>query len=77
MKAMRTTTLAEYQSELVATGGYRTHDDCRSPRRARPGAWTTLRYTIGTVSVTGGAPSANGMSGRGCSSTATSRPANA
>ena len=48
---MRTTTLAEYRAELVATGGYRTHDDCRAPRRARPGAWTTLRYTIGTVRV--------------------------
>ncbi len=48
---MRTTTLAEYRSELVATGGYRTHDDCRAPRRARPGAWTTLRYTIGNVRV--------------------------
>lgn len=48
---MRTTTLAEFQAELAATGGYRTHDDCRAPRRARPGALTTLRFTLGTTRV--------------------------
>lgn len=42
---MRTTTLNEFQSELQATGGYRTHDDCRAFQRARPGALTTLRYS--------------------------------
>ena len=42
---MRTTTLNEFQSELRATGGYRTHDDCRAFQRAKPGALTTLRYS--------------------------------
>ena len=48
---MRTTTLSDFQAELAATGAYRTHDDCRPPRRARPGAWSTIRYTWGTVKV--------------------------
>ena len=48
---MRTTTLADFRAELEATGGYRTHDDCRAASRARPGVWTTLRYTLGTVRV--------------------------
>ena len=43
--ALRTTTLSEFQSELRATGNYRTHDDCRAPARAKPGVWTTLRYS--------------------------------
>ena len=42
---MRTTKLSDFQSELRETGGYRTHDDCRSPARAKPGALTTLRYS--------------------------------
>ena len=48
---MRTTKLSEFREELVSTGSYRTHDDCRPPRRARPGALSTLRYTWGTVKV--------------------------
>ena len=48
---MRKTTLSDFQSELRATGGYRTHDDCRSPRRARPGFLTTLRYSWGVTRV--------------------------
>ena len=48
---MRTTKLSDFQAELRATGAYRTHDDCRAPKRARPGAWTTLRYSWGVTKV--------------------------
>ena len=50
---MRTkrTDLEAFQAELLATGGYRTHDDSRASRRARPSAWTTLRYTWGVTRV--------------------------
>ena len=48
---MRTTTLSDFRAELVATGAYRTHDECRPAKRARPGAWTTFRYTWGTIRV--------------------------
>ena len=46
---MVTTTLSEFQAELRETGGYRTHDDHRAPERARPGAWTTFRFSMGVV----------------------------
>ena len=48
---LRTTKLSEFQSELRATGGYRTHDDCRALKRAKPGALTTLRYSWGLTKV--------------------------
>ena len=48
---MKRTTLEDFQRELRETGGYRTHDDCRAPVRARPGALTTLRYSWGVVRV--------------------------
>ena len=48
---MRTTTLSEFRQSLLSTGGYATAEDCRAPRRAKPGAWTTLRFTLGTVRV--------------------------
>ena len=48
---MRTTKLSDFQSELRATGGYRTHDDCRALKRAKPGALTTLRYSWGLTKV--------------------------
>ena len=48
---MRKTKLCDFQEELRTTGGYRTHDDCRAPKRARSGFWTTLRYTIGVTRV--------------------------
>ena len=48
---MRTTTLNEFQESIRATGGYRTADDCVAPVRAKPGAWTTLRYTWGVTRV--------------------------
>ena len=42
---MQTTKLSDFQAELRATGGYRTHDDCRASKRAKPSALTTLRYS--------------------------------
>ena len=48
---MRTTKLSDFQAELRATGGYRTHDDCRAVKRAKPGALTTLRYSWGLTKV--------------------------
>ena len=48
---MKTTKLSDFQRELRETGGYRTHDECRAPKRARPGAWTTLRYSWGVTRV--------------------------
>ena len=49
--APRTTKLSDFQSELRATGGYRTHDDCRALKRAKPGALATLRYSWGLTKV--------------------------
>ena len=48
---MRTTTLSEFQESIRATGGYRTAPDCRAVARAKPSAWTTLRYTWGVTRV--------------------------
>lgn len=48
---MRKTTLSEFQAELRSTGAYRTHDDCRAPRRAKPGVLTTLKYVLGVTRV--------------------------
>ena len=48
---MRTTRPSEFRESLISTGGYHTADDCRAPRRAKPGAWTTFRFTLGTVKV--------------------------
>ena len=48
---MRTTKLSDFQAEIRATGGYRTHDDCRAVKRAKPGALTTLRYSWGLTKV--------------------------
>ena len=48
---MQTTKLSDFQSEIRATGGYRTHDDCRALKRAKPGALTTLRYSWGLTKV--------------------------
>ena len=46
---MVTTTLSEFQAELRETGGYRTRDGRRAPKRARAGAWTTFRFSVGVV----------------------------
>lgn len=51
VKAMRTTTLSDFQAELRATGGYRTHDDCRALKRAKPSALATLRYSWAVTRV--------------------------
>ena len=48
---MRKTTLEEFQSAIRATGGYSTKEECRAPRRAKPGALSTLRYTLGITRV--------------------------
>ncbi len=48
---MRRTTLSEFQRSIRETGGYRTADECRAPKRAACGAWTTLRYTWGVARV--------------------------
>ena len=48
---MKTIELSAFQRELRETGGYRTHDEYRAPKRARPGAWTTLRYSWGVTRV--------------------------
>lgn len=48
---MRTTTLSEFQESIRATGGYRTSPDSRAVVRAKPSAWTTLRYTWGVTRV--------------------------
>lgn len=49
--AARTTRLSDFQSELRTTGAYRTHDDCRALKRAKPGALTTFRYSWGLTKV--------------------------
>lgn len=48
---MRTTTLSEFQESIRRTGGYQTAPDCRAVARAKPSAWTTLRYTWGVTRV--------------------------
>ena len=48
---MKKITLDDFQEELRTTGCYRTHDECRAPKRARPGAWTTFRYSLGVLGV--------------------------
>ena len=48
---MRKTRLEEFQESLRKTGGYRTAEECRARRRAKPSAWTTLRYTWGVTRV--------------------------
>ena len=48
---MKTTRLCDFQRELRETGSYRTHDDCRAPVRAKPGFWSTLRYSWGMTNV--------------------------
>ena len=43
--------MEEFQSAIRATGGYSTKEECRAPRRAKPGALSTLRYTLGITRV--------------------------
>lgn len=48
---MKKTTLSEFQSEILATGGYRTHEGNRASKRAKNGALTTLKYTLNICKV--------------------------
>jgi len=40
------TTFEQYRGELLKTGGYTTPEERRSPVRAKPGALTTLRFSL-------------------------------
>lgn len=51
VKAMTETSLEVFRQELLATGGYSTPEDRRAPKRARPGALTTLRFSAGVFKV--------------------------
>ena len=51
MGRVKKSSLRDFQSEIVATGGYCTHDECRAPERAKAGALTTLRYSWGVTRV--------------------------
>jgi len=42
---MQATTVSEFRAELLETGAYRTRPEHRASTRARPGAWTTFRFT--------------------------------
>ena len=48
---MKATSLSDFQRELLETGAYRTHDDCRAQVRAKPGRLSTLRYSWGVTRV--------------------------
>ncbi len=48
---MKTTTLEIFREELLRTGGYATPPERRAARRAKPGAWTTWRFTKGVTRV--------------------------
>ena len=48
---METTTLELFRDELLRTGAYSTSDARRSPVRAKPGALTTCRYSLGVSRV--------------------------
>lgn len=43
--------MEDFRRELLETGGYRTHADCRAPRRAKKGALTTFRlaWPVGSM----------------------------
>ena len=45
------TRLSDFQDEILRTGGYRTHDECRAAKRAKPGWWVTLKYSWGVMRV--------------------------
>ncbi len=48
---MKRTTFEQYQGELRATGAYVTPPERRAVERAKPGAWSTFRYTMGITKV--------------------------
>lgn len=47
----RKTSIEEFREELLRTGGYRTPAERKAPKPAKPGAWTTLRFTMGVSHV--------------------------
>ena len=48
---MISTNLESFRRELLETGGYRTADDHRAAKRARPGALTTIRFSMAVSRV--------------------------
>jgi len=46
-----TTTLEQFRRELLATGAYETPDSRRAPVRTKPGAMTTIRFSVGVSRV--------------------------
>ena len=48
---MKTTTLEQFREEILRTGGYSTPPERRARKRARIGAWTTMRFTWGISKV--------------------------
>ncbi|MGN0855524.1 MAG: lysophospholipid acyltransferase family protein [Kiritimatiellia bacterium] len=48
---MKTTNLEQFREELLRTGGYLTPPERRARKRARVGAWTTLRFSLGCSRV--------------------------
>ena len=51
LTAVKKTKISDFQEELRRTGSYATHDDCSASKRAKPGFWTTLRYSWGVLRV--------------------------
>ena len=49
--SFRKTTIEEFRESLRATGSYRTAPDCKPPARKRPGALTTLGFSLGVSRV--------------------------
>ena len=48
---MKTTRIEDFRRSLLETGSYETAPECRRASRARPGALTTLRFSLGVSRV--------------------------
>ncbi len=48
---MKTTKIEDFRASLAATGSYETDPACLAPKRAKPGALTTLRFSLGVSKV--------------------------
>lgn len=48
---MKNTTLKEFRQKLIATGSYETAPEHRAAKRAKPGFWTTFKYSLGVFKV--------------------------
>lgn len=48
---MKKTTLDEFRKEVLSTGKYATPPERLAPKRAKNGAWTTLRFSLGVSRV--------------------------